>query len=534
MTHRSSRAQIKALDRTAEKIAVIRAAATDPASKQPRFSIEEKNWQQLLFQFYNWGKGIIFEEPKYQADSRRRDKWLLEVVPKEPYLLGIQQSIVTIDKNRGFTLTGGKIQVKRFLGILHTVQVAPDIFGWRPATSVMSQSFWGTDLGTVAETGRLEIGKDENDDPIKGPLAKLYTVDPTKCRLTGKAATPLEYIPGAMRGETGLWSTSDYFRVTSFPKPNEEVNGLGFCAASRSIEFAKLLVSIFEHYRERLGSKAPKGILTINGGGLTEAQWLKSLEQSTAELKTLEREYYSGVQTLVAPQGLTIDIALTPLSNLPDQFDLKTTVDMLIYGIALAHGYDPREFWPVGSGTLGTGRETETQHRKATTKGGLDYALGFQEEFQKELPPTLEFEFEQRDVEGDIAEIALNKSKMDIIDEMYKSVNGNGEILITHEQAMQLLVEAKLVPEDWTVPEEDVEFSDTDDVEALAEKERVQMAMAKYPDDDIVQYSLSTDKYRVIRKAGEKRPFKMRNVKPVGSEVLALAASINKLAEGAA
>lgn len=503
--NRLSRTKVKAIDQAAEKVAVIRAAAKDPASKQPRFNVAPQNWTQLFYQVYGWGKAAIFNEPPYQADSRKRDKWLLEVVPKEPYLLGIQQSIVTIDKNRGFTMTGGKIQVKRFLGVAHGVQVAPDIRGWRPGISVGSQSFWGTDLGAVYENGRVDI------DGAEGPLAQLYTVDPTKCRLTGSSETPLQYTPA---GQDGYWTNSNYFRVTSFPKPNEEMNGLGFCAASRCVELAKLMVSIYEHYRERLGSKAPKGILTINGG-LTLPQWLQSLEESTAELKTLEREYYSGVQVLVGDAGRDISVALTPLSNLPDQFDLKTTIDIIIWGYALAHGYDPREFWPVGGGTLGTGRETETQHRKATTKGGLDFALGFQEEFQKELPPTIQFEFEQRDVEGDIAEIALNKAKFEIVNEMYKSANANAEILITHEQAMQLLVEAKLVPEDWTAPEEDLELSDTDDVESLVEKQRVQAAMAKYPNDDIVQYSSSTDKFRVIRKAGETKPFKMRVAKKV-------------------
>ena len=487
-------------------VGIIDRAVTDGAqSKQPRFEVAEANLSQIFYQIYGWGKELIFTEPRYAPDSRRRDTWLAQVVTKEPYLLGVLQSVVSIDKNRGWTLTGGKIQVKRFVNALHDFQAAPDLFGWRPSCSIVSQSFYQSDLGGVVELGRAM------ED---GPLAALYTVDPTKCRLTGNSETPLQYSPGSLRGGTGYWTNNDFFRVVSFPNPNETVNGLGFCAVSRCIDLAKIAVSIFEHYKEKLGSKAPKGILTINGGGLTQRQWIDSLAESKAEISQLEREYYSGVQVLVADRGMPIEVALTPLSNLPDEFDLKTTIDMLMFGYALAFGYDPREFWPVSGGTLGTGRETESQNRRATTKGGLDFALAFQEKLQDELPETIQFEFEQRDVLGDIAETAFQKAKFDIIDAMNKSANAQGEILLTHNQVMELLVDAKLIPPEWTLPEEDVTVSDTDDMEALLTKERVRAAAAKYPNEDIVIYSSETGNYRTVRKAGAEKKFSIRAAKP--------------------
>jgi hypothetical protein len=494
-----TRTQIKALDRAAEQI--TRAAATATESKQPRFTIDAKSAAHFFNQIYGWAKNEIFTEPPYKADSGKRDAWLARVALKEPYLLGILQSVVSIDKNRGWTLVGGKIQVKKFVNILHNFQVSPDLYGWRNGLSVTAQNYYQADLGAPVEIGRSQIN---------GPMAALYTVDPTKCFLTGNLETPLRYTNAVKEKQN--WEPNDYFRVVSFPNPSETMNGLGLCAVSRCIELAKLLVSVFEHDREQLGSKAPKGILTINGG-LTLQQWLTSLEESTAELKSLEREYYSGVQVLVGDQGADIKVALTSLSSLPAQFDHRQFTDMMIYGYALAFGYDPREFWPVSGGSLGTGRETETQHRKATSKGGLDFALGFQEKLQEELPETLDFEFEQRDVEGDIAEIAFNKSKLDVIDQMYKSVNAKGEILITMTEARQLLVEAKLIPDNWTPQDEDVDVSDTDDMGEVIEKQRVRNAMEKFPDDDIVVYSSNDNQYRTIRRAGQHK-FQMRVTHP--------------------
>lgn len=485
----------KAIDVAGEQLERAQAAAVE--SKQPRFAVNRQQAVKLFNQIYGIAKEAIFNEPPYAADSIRLDTWLAKVVKKEPYLLGILQSVVSIDKNRGWTLVGGKIQVKKFVNILHNYQVAPDLFGWRNGLSVSAQSFYQSNLGAVVEIGRSQVN---------GPLAALYTVDPTKCKLTGSQETPLKYING--KRDEQNWEPTDYFRVTSFPSPAESMHGLGMCAVYRCIELAKLLVSVFEHDREQLGSKAPKGILTING--LPQDQWLQSLEESTVDLKTLEREYYSGVQVLAGDGNPEIKVNLTSLSNLPEQFDHRQFIDMIIYGYALAFGYDPREFWPVSSGSLGTATESESQFRRAASKGGLDFILGFQERLQDELPETVEFEFEQRDVQGDIAEADFQKKKLDIISQMYtgsaaQQGGPSSAPLVSFEEARQLMVDAKLIPDDWTPEDEDVQAADTDDLGPLVEKQRVQRALAKFPDEDIVVYNSRTGAYRTIRRAGEKR-----------------------------
>jgi polyhydroxyalkanoate synthesis regulator phasin len=492
MARKHSRTVHKLIDRAGETIERAKA----DQSKQPRFTPNAKTASQFFNQIYGFVKGAIFDEPPYVANSTKRDTWLAKVVLKEPYLLGVLQSVVSIDKNRGWTLTGGRNQVTKFTNILHNFQVAPDLYGWRNGMSVTSQSYYQSDLGGVVEIGRSQKN---------GPLAALYSVDPTKCFLTGKLDAPLQYTNA--QKDKQQWMPNDYFRVVSFPNPNEAMQGLGYCAISRCIELAKLLVSVFEHDRERLGSKAPKGILTING--LTQEQWLRSLEESDAERSVLEREYYSGVQVLAGDALSPVTVALTSLSNLPEQFEHKQFVEMMIFGYALAFGYDPREFYPVSSGALGTATETESQHRKATSKGGLDYALSYQEKLQEELPETINFEFEQRDVEGDISETTFQQAKLNVIDQMVKG----GEITI--EESRQLLVEAEIIPEEWTVQEEEVTTTDTDDEGELLEKSRIKRAIEKFPHEDIVSYSSVTGITRTLRKAGQPKRFMLRVAKPV-------------------
>lgn len=500
-TTRIQRQRKRALEEAEVMAGTIRAAADQAAeSRQPRFTPSRKFLADFFNRVYGWGKDSIFAMPPYSKDSRTRDKWLEMVVKKEPYLFGILQSVVAIDKNRGWNLIGGRNQVNRFTKILHNFEAAPDLSGWRNGMSAAAQSYYGADLGTVVEIGRII----EN-----GPLAALFNVDPTTCRLTGNIDSPLEYMT-AQSDDDHDWGPNDYFRVTSMPSTRETMNGLGFCAISRCVELAQVLVGVFEHDKEQLGSKAPKGILTI--AGLTQDQWADALAEAEDEQKAQESKFFSNILALASDSG-SVTATLTSFSNMPGgEFDQQKFTEMIICGYALNFGYDPREFWPVSAGALGgTGTEIENQHRRATTKGGLDFALGFQEKLQDELPETLQFDIEQRDVNGDISELDYKQKVVTMINDLRTKVNADEAADISFEQAQSMLVEYGIIPDEWTSTEEPVTVTDTDDNAAdTLERERVQRAIEKFPTQDIVIYSSKTNKTRTLATAvkdGKKRHF---------------------------
>jgi hypothetical protein len=495
------------LEAAEEQAATLRAAADQAAdSKQPRFAPGRRLLANFFDRVYGWGKDSIFTMPAYSSNSMKRDRWLEMVVKREPYLYGVLQSVVSIDKNRGWNLIGGRNQVNRFVKILHNFEAAPDLTGWRNGMSNAAQSYYGADLGCVVEIGRIIAN---------GPLAALFTVDPSTCRLTGDIDKPLEYTSGR-DGDSKQWGPNDYFRVTSMPSTRESMNGLGFCAMSRCIELAQILVGVFDHDKEQLGAKAPKGILTI--AGLTQEQWIEALNDAESDQKAQESRFFSNILALASADG-TVTANLVPFSSLPSGgFDQQKFVEMIICGYALALGYDPREFWPISSGSLGgTGTEIENQHRRATTKGGLDFALGFQEKLQDELPDTLEFEIEQRDVNGEISEVDLKQKVVTMINDLRTKPNPEEPADITFDEARSMLVEFKIIPEEWTETEEPVNVTDTED-NANAnnlERERVQRAMEKFPDEEIVIYSSKTNKFRTLASAADsskKRSFYMPKV----------------------
>ena len=104
------------------------------------------------------------------------------------------------------------------------------------------------------------------------------------------------------------------------------------------------------------------------------------------------------------------EFALTLLSSLPDRWDIDLWTRILMRGYELAFGYKG-EFSYENAGVLGRGNEVEIQHRNATAQGGKDFALTHQEQLQSLLPPTLEFQYEERDVEGDAQEAQLQLAK---------------------------------------------------------------------------------------------------------------------------
>jgi len=476
----------------------------DAKSKQPRFADDVRAF---FYSVLGWVRRAEDEEPEYAANSRKRDTWLSGFWPQETHLAGVLNSVVAIDKNRGWTLTGGRNQVRRYTKILHNYGAAPGLFGWRGGISSSALSFYTADINAI-----VEIGRDGRD----GPLRELWHVDPTQCKLTGQPRTPLYYNP--RQGPEQHWTEADFFRVASLPNVQEQFNGLGFCAVSRCVQLAQIMIAVYQYDQEQLGAAAPKGLLLLQG--LTEGQWIDAMNARREDRTAAERQYYEGVYILATGNLGDIDAKLISLSNLPANFDLKEFTDLLMYGYALAFGYDPSEFWPVQFGSLGRGTESQTQHMKATGKGGLDFALGFQEQIALDLPESLSFQFDQRDDESELLQAEVSRAWIDAVVRGYEAGLAEGAPLFQREQALSLLAEHSIIPPEWSEIEEetiatDTEAAETEDdaappannnLQALRERAledpQVREAIRLFPGEPIVRYHYPTGRETLLWRRG--------------------------------
>jgi len=463
------------------KEALERVERAQTLSRQPRFGAKLDK-ERMFTSFYKWIKAQSDTEPPYRTDSRARDKWLSEAWMKEPHIAGVINSVTAIDRNRDWSLTGGRNVVKRYTDMLRDAEEGE---GWRYFCGRSALSFYTSDLGSITEIGR---------DGVDGPTRALFNVDPSKCYLTSKREAPLSFSPS--EGKEQLWGPSDFFRTTPLPTIRDEFRGLGFCALSRVWQYAQMMIAVYEHDMEQLGARAPRGLLLLQN--ISEAQWDDAMKVRDAGLNKLERDYYGGVAVL-AQEGIDqIDAKLVALSQLPAGFNIEVTTKLLMLGIALGFGYDPIEFWPIETGALGRSRESEIQHMKATGKGGIEYIRSFQDRLQLELPPTLFFEFEQRDVSGELSEAQVQKAWADVFAVYYDKGAG----VLTADETRQLMVHQGIIPAEWTMAEEQAQSDSTGEQRSWRDCEAVWRSVFTNPAEAIVRYSYRKDSIQVLATSG--------------------------------
>jgi hypothetical protein len=222
-----------------------------------------------------------------------------------------------------------------------------------------------------------------------------------------------------------------------------------------------------------------------------------------ADLDAKEQEWFGNVAVFAAGGQMDIDAKLFMLSNLPAGFDQEKFTNLLMFGYALCFGYDAREFWPVSGGALGSGRETEVQHRKATDKGGREYWFGLQEQIQSNLPPTLHFEADERDAEGELVDANLQKTKADALTALRAALPE-----LNSDQILELAADQGLIPHEWATASDEAESTDieTDDT-AQVRKQclewiEVQQAIERFPDEPIIQYHWPEERVQVLYARG--------------------------------
>jgi hypothetical protein len=470
-----------------QRVADIIGRQTDDGSRQPRFAQKYR----LPWDYLPMALLADSEPPPYQPDSMRRDRWLRKAWRNEPHLSGVVSSVVLIDSNRGWEVSGGQRQVSWVTGLL---QEADGGAGWRRFARKASLSFWTTDMGAVIELGR---------DGRGGPLAGVYHVDSARCRMTGDIDEPLEYHPS--QGGMQRWAPDDFVRVVSTPSDDEAYADLGWCAVSRAVEVARLLYAVLVHDQELTAARAPRGLLLLSG--ITEEQWQDSLTARDATLDSLERRYYAGVQVLASAGMDNPQASLVALSQLPQNFDAKVFTDLCLYTYALCFGYDPSEFWPVQFGSLGRGTESEVQHAKATAKGQMAFPLELQDQLQRELPDTILFQFEERDDEGELTQATVQQAKLGVVTAAYEAGLTEGAPLLSREEARSLMAEAGLIPEKWTEIQEQTTETDTGEggevrlrraAERIMDTRQVRAAHAQFPDERIVRYRWPINRLDVL------------------------------------
>ncbi len=439
-------------------------------SKQPRAS---QNRDVVTYIFTLWE--TVQEDIPPWGKPGRAEK-LREFAQAEPILSGALASMVSKMISLDWQIVGGRNRVHRYHAILSE---AEDGAGWSYFLDRWVQDYLVTDLGGVIELAR---------ESRSGPVAGLYNIDSARLILTGNTEVPLRYSPAVGgSGKTIPLYPGDFSRIVDMPSPDERKFGLGFCAVSRALKAAKVLLALYNYEEEQLLDLPPKGIVAITGMTMPEVESAFRLYE--AKRKSKDQTVFKGLLWLAAQAGplQNIDVKLTPFATLPDHFDKEQAITLYVFTLALDFGVDVREFWPASQAGA-TKAEAEIQAQKAKGKGFGRLISSVERSINWDvLPPGLEFKFDHADSEDDLLREMIRARIIENVRKLWEPHPVAQEGLITREEARRLLRELRAVP-DWLAESDEVTAIGIENAIEAENKEfeRLIQKAALEPGEDLV------------------------------------------------
>lgn len=400
--------------------------------------------------------------------SRKRDAWLREFVksPGNDLLVGTIATVIAKVAGTGWYLEGPERTCNLYRKVLLQASEFGD--GWDSMINKVVYDYLTQDAGGWIE--RIRQGEE-------GAALGFAALDNARMWVTGDPAYPAEYQTSfAAEGEKAQAQRmvrAQLIHLVDCPAPDERMLGVGFCSVSRALTTAHILMDIARYEREKLSDLPPAGLLMLNN--MSQNQW----QDLQAGYDTRQQQRGNEVfrQVMVAfglDPTLPLSAELFQFSQLPDAFDKRTQTELAIYSFALAFRVDPREIWPVSSGSLGTAAETEVMHRKALAKGaGLlltDIERALNDGYS--LPASVTFHFDFQDTAEDEQAMAIANAKADFIHKLWAPA-AMGDGLISREEARAWLVREGLFEEDELLVMDD--DGRADDIEAAKSWHAVDM-----------------------------------------------------------
>lgn len=388
--------------------------------------------------------------------SRARDVWLREFVlrPGNDLLAGTVSTITAKVASTNWYIEGPE----RTANIYRQIFLTRSNFfaGWSRYIQALTWDYLTQDAGAWSERIRQHAGYVYDDRAgyrmarrlnDRGGALGFANLDNVRMLVSGDPNYPGIYTP--QEGDDVLMHRSQVIRVVDNPSPIETLYQVGYCAVSRAITTARILIDIARYERERLSDLPPAGVLLVNN--MSKPQW------EDVEKQYNLRQQQKGNQTwrniLVAmglDPALPVSVELVSFSQLPEHFDKRTTTEIAVYSFALAFRIDPREIWPVSTGTLGTATEAEIMHVKARAKGaGLiltDLERAFNDGYS--LPPSLTFHFDFQDTDEDRQSAEIANLKAQFITTLTKTDPATGERLVSTDEGRAWLVREGLFDDD--------------------------------------------------------------------------------------
>lgn len=401
---------------------------------------------------YNFIKGIAKsadEAPDYGDPAR--DEYLDRLWKKESILAGAMYSMIAKMVALTWQVTGPKRAAAKYANVL-AMSAHMGGYDWGGFQGSTANDFYSKDKGVfweVAREGNSQYGK----------LAMLGHIDSLACTLTGNRKRPVIYNSRVTSQEI-RFKDGEYIHFTSTPSPREEHLGIGFCAVSRALRAAQLLVGLHDYDEQKLSNLPPEGVAAVTGLTVQEFQDALKLWKSQREQKGSLT--FPQVLWLMGSQpNVKVSLDFIGFSQMPESFDRSTVVEQYINTLALTFGVDVREFWPVSTSSLGTAAESEIQHEKAKGKGPGEFISESERHTNGELPDGVDFAYDTQDIDEDIKSATIAQQFIGAYLPLVQPTQEGAEQLLSKENFLRLLADKNILP-DYMVDDTRIAVEDSE------------------------------------------------------------------------
>ena len=390
-----------------------------PAEKQ----IEEDKSAELSFQrratqvsggIYRWwfshpdDKTGISEWWSPERDTNLRLFWMKA---GNDILQGAISSMVKWGTTLPWNLEGPKRRIPVFQKTLSESEFGQ---GWQTLIAKTLIDYYTQDKGATWEL----IGGGKPDGVLEGPVIGIAHLDSQFVQPTGDTVYPIIFL-NPKTGSSHKIHATRVVRFVDMPSPNETMNGIGFSATSRVLASSQILLKLAQFKNEKLSDMPEAGLLLLNN--IMPSQWDDAIAEHQRGRRKLGQEIWSNILALFSldpAQPATANFV--NFASIPEGFDEFQATNIYVNIVALAFGVDPREFWPLSGGSLGTGKESEIMSQKAKGKGKGDVISMIERAINWHvLPENIHFSFDNQDDEEDKLRAEINKTKVETIMNMF-------------------------------------------------------------------------------------------------------------------
>lgn len=238
------------------------------------------------------------------------------------------------------------------------------------------------------------------NQPVLGRPYGVFHLDSTRCTRTGNPEFPVVYTDD--NSNSYALHYSRVAAVSNLPSPEQNLNGVGHCAITCSLDAGTEIRDVYAYMQEKLGSRPKRQILYVKTGS-TRDKLVEAIDFADDKMDSEGLARFSKT-VLMAPKNPNgqLELGMIDLASTPDNFDRRDVQLINMASIASAFGLDLQDLSVAYGGNSASRSSAEVQERKGRGKGVGELLETISKKLnQLFLPPTLKFLFDNQDDEQD-------------------------------------------------------------------------------------------------------------------------------------